>query len=153
LSYSARVVAADVTDGRISIHQPTRRLLAALINALAHDEDSGVLWTVQMFCCTCADMLTALPAHLSQALVSAAPLSPSAPTDTDMAACVLLEHQLRVLVLHAQAHAGMWKRNGYALMNQLHNYMTPQCRVEMFDRDVLAVQVRVDCCSTANSHD
>ena len=62
--------------------------------------------------------------------------------DVDAFECVLLEHQLRVLVLSAQSHAGMWKRNGYSLLNQLHNYSSAQCRQEMFDRDVQQVQVR-----------
>lgn len=41
----------------------------------------------------------------------------------------------------AQVHAGMWRRNGYALLNQLYFYHNVKCRSEMLDRDVILLQV------------
>lgn len=48
---------------------------------------------------------------------------------------------LRVIVLQAQANAGMWRRNGFSLVNQVHNYSSQLCRGEMYDRDILMLQV------------
>uniref|UniRef100_A0AC35FZC7 E3 ubiquitin-protein ligase n=1 Tax=Panagrolaimus sp. PS1159 TaxID=55785 RepID=A0AC35FZC7_9BILA len=53
----------------------------------------------------------------------------------------LLEMPLRILVLHAQCHSQLWRRNGYSLVNQIHNYTSPLCRAEMFDRDIQMMQI------------
>uniref|UniRef100_A0A914Y631 E3 ubiquitin-protein ligase n=1 Tax=Panagrolaimus superbus TaxID=310955 RepID=A0A914Y631_9BILA len=53
----------------------------------------------------------------------------------------LLEMPLRILVLHAQCHSQLWRRNGYSLVNQIHNYTSPLCRTEMFDRDIQMMQI------------
>lgn len=50
----------------------------------------------------------------------------------------------RALVLCAQASAQLWRRNGFSLVNQIHNYYSPLCRTEMFDRDLLMMQVLFD---------
>uniref|UniRef100_A0A1I7XNB7 E3 ubiquitin-protein ligase n=1 Tax=Heterorhabditis bacteriophora TaxID=37862 RepID=A0A1I7XNB7_HETBA len=47
----------------------------------------------------------------------------------------------RVLVLCAQTSAQLWRRNGFSLVNQIHNYYSPLCRTEMFDRDLLMMQI------------
>lgn len=41
----------------------------------------------------------------------------------------------------AQVHAGLWRRNGYALLNQLYFYHNVKCRSEMLDRDIVLLQV------------
>lgn len=41
----------------------------------------------------------------------------------------------------AQVHAGMWRRNGYALLNQLYFYHNVKCRSEMLDRDIVQLQI------------
>uniref|UniRef100_A0A158PBV7 E3 ubiquitin-protein ligase n=1 Tax=Angiostrongylus cantonensis TaxID=6313 RepID=A0A158PBV7_ANGCA len=56
-------------------------------------------------------------------------------------ATILYEIPLRVLVLCAQAHAQLWRRNGFLLLNQIHNYYSPLCGTEMFDCDLLMMQV------------
>ncbi|KAM4607650.1 LOW QUALITY PROTEIN: E3 ubiquitin-protein ligase UBR2 [Polymixia lowei] len=53
---------------------------------------------------------------------------------------MLIEHPLRCLVLCAQVHAGMWRRNGFSLINQIYYYHNVKCRVEMFDKDVIMLQ-------------
>lgn len=40
-----------------------------------------------------------------------------------------------------QVHAGMWRRNGYSLLNQLYFYHNVKCRSEMMDRDILLLQL------------
>lgn len=57
---------------------------------------------------------------------------------------ILMEMPLRVLVLQAQSHAQLWRRNGFSLVNQVHNYLSHLCRTEMYDRDILLLQVF--CC-------
>uniref|UniRef100_A0A671Y2E7 E3 ubiquitin-protein ligase n=1 Tax=Sparus aurata TaxID=8175 RepID=A0A671Y2E7_SPAAU len=54
---------------------------------------------------------------------------------------LLIELPLRCLVLCAQVHAGMWRRNGFSLINQIYYYHNVKCRVEMFDKDVIMLQV------------
>ncbi|KAM4729976.1 LOW QUALITY PROTEIN: E3 ubiquitin-protein ligase UBR2 [Anableps anableps] len=54
---------------------------------------------------------------------------------------LLIELPLRCLVLCAQVHAGMWRRNGFSLINQIYYYHNVKCRVEMFDKDVVMLQV------------
>lgn len=53
----------------------------------------------------------------------------------------LIEPSLRTLVMVAQCKAGMWRRNGISLSNQTYFYRNVRCRQEMFDRDVLALQL------------
>ncbi|XP_017779265.1 PREDICTED: E3 ubiquitin-protein ligase UBR2 isoform X2 [Nicrophorus vespilloides] len=53
----------------------------------------------------------------------------------------LIEPVLRTQVMISQVHAGMWRRNGYALLNQLYFYHNVKCRTEMLDRDVTLLQV------------
>jgi E3 ubiquitin-protein ligase UBR2 len=43
-------------------------------------------------------------------------------------------------VLRSQAAAQLWRRNGFSLDHQLH-YYSNQCRSELFDRDILLLQV------------
>ncbi|KAM9365047.1 LOW QUALITY PROTEIN: E3 ubiquitin-protein ligase UBR2 [Pholidichthys leucotaenia] len=54
---------------------------------------------------------------------------------------LLVELPLRCLVLCAQVHAGMWRRNGFSLINQIYYYHNVKCRVEMFDKDIIMLQV------------
>lgn len=53
----------------------------------------------------------------------------------------MMEPSLRTLVLVAQVQAGMWRRNGYAMSDQVRVYFDPRCRKEMFDQDVIMLQV------------
>ncbi|XP_051504014.1 E3 ubiquitin-protein ligase UBR2 isoform X2 [Myxocyprinus asiaticus] len=53
---------------------------------------------------------------------------------------MLIEHPLRCLVLCAQVHAGMWRRNGFSLVNQIYYYHNVKCRMEMFDKDLIMLQ-------------
>ncbi|XP_075941499.1 E3 ubiquitin-protein ligase UBR2 isoform X1 [Anarhichas minor] len=53
---------------------------------------------------------------------------------------LLIELPLRCLVLCAQVHAGMWRRNGFSLINQIYYYHNVKCRVEMFDKDIVMLQ-------------
>ena len=55
----------------------------------------------------------------------------------------MIEYPLRALVLVTQVHAQMWKRNGYAILHQVTNYQEIRFVSEMFDRDILMLQV--DC--------
>lgn len=52
----------------------------------------------------------------------------------------IIEPVLATQVMIAQVHSGMWKRNGYSLLNQLYFYHNVKCRLEMLDRDIILLQ-------------
>ncbi|CAK9818916.1 E3 ubiquitin-protein ligase UBR2 [Anthophora plagiata] len=52
----------------------------------------------------------------------------------------IIEPVLATQVMIAQVHSGMWKRNGYFLLNQLYFYHNVKCRSEMLDRDIILLQ-------------
>ncbi|KAL4237392.1 hypothetical protein ACF0H5_002110 [Mactra antiquata] len=58
----------------------------------------------------------------------------------------LIELPLRVQVMVAQSNANMWRRNGYALINQIFFYHNVKCRKEMYDRDIVMLQVGASMC-------
>ena len=53
----------------------------------------------------------------------------------------MMEPSLRATVLVAQVQAGMWRRNGYSLVDQVRVYHDPRCRKEMYDQDVIMLQL------------
>lgn len=53
----------------------------------------------------------------------------------------IIEPVLRTQVMISQVHAGMWRRNGYALLNQLYFYHNVKCRSEMLDKDIVLLQI------------
>ncbi|XP_043277613.1 E3 ubiquitin-protein ligase UBR2 [Venturia canescens] len=53
----------------------------------------------------------------------------------------IIEPVLRAQAMISQVHAGMWRRNGYSLLNQLYFYHNVRCRTEMLDRDIILLQV------------
>lgn len=53
----------------------------------------------------------------------------------------IIEPVLCTLTMVGQVHAGMWRRNGYSLLNQLYFYRNVKCRAEMLDRDIVALQI------------
>lgn len=53
----------------------------------------------------------------------------------------LMELPLRTQVMIAQFRAGMWRRNGYSLVNQVYFYHNVRLRDEMYDRDILMLQI------------
>ena len=54
---------------------------------------------------------------------------------------VLMEPVLRTQVVIAQVNAGMWRRNGFYLSNQIYFYHNVRCRQEMLDRDIMLLQI------------
>ncbi|CAK9304522.1 unnamed protein product [Gordionus sp. m RMFG-2023] len=53
----------------------------------------------------------------------------------------LMEYPMRTLVLCAQVQAGMWRRNGYSLLNQVYLYHNAKWRSLMYDRDIAMLQI------------
>uniref|UniRef100_A0A8C7CP95 E3 ubiquitin-protein ligase n=1 Tax=Oncorhynchus kisutch TaxID=8019 RepID=A0A8C7CP95_ONCKI len=51
------------------------------------------------------------------------------------------EHPLRCVVLAAQVSAEMWRRNGLSLVSQVYYYHDVKCRDEMYDKDVIMLQI------------
>uniref|UniRef100_A0A1A8DB74 E3 ubiquitin-protein ligase n=1 Tax=Nothobranchius kadleci TaxID=1051664 RepID=A0A1A8DB74_NOTKA len=54
---------------------------------------------------------------------------------------LLAEHPLRCVVLAAQVSAEMWRRNGLSLVSQVYYYQDVKCRDEMYDKDVIMLQI------------
>ncbi|XP_028292985.1 LOW QUALITY PROTEIN: E3 ubiquitin-protein ligase UBR1 [Gouania willdenowi] len=54
---------------------------------------------------------------------------------------LLAEHPLRCIVLAAQVSAEMWRRNGLSLVSQVYHYQDVKCRHEMYDKDILLLQI------------
>ncbi|XP_076237456.1 ubr1 ubiquitin ligase [Calliopsis andreniformis] len=52
----------------------------------------------------------------------------------------IIEPVLVAQVMISQVLAGMWRRNGYSLLNQLYFYHNVKCRSEMLDRDIVLLQ-------------
>ncbi|CAH1791627.1 unnamed protein product [Owenia fusiformis] len=59
---------------------------------------------------------------------------------TCLSAVELIEPVVRCAVMISQTHAGMWRRNGYSLLNQIYFYHNVRCRTEMYDRDIVMLQ-------------
>nr|XP_012219062.1 PREDICTED: E3 ubiquitin-protein ligase UBR2 [Linepithema humile]XP_012219063.1 PREDICTED: E3 ubiquitin-protein ligase UBR2 [Linepithema humile] len=53
----------------------------------------------------------------------------------------IIEPVLTAQAMISQVHSGMWRRNGYSLLNQLYFYHNVKCRSEMLDRDIILLQV------------
>uniref|UniRef100_A0AAR2LG23 E3 ubiquitin-protein ligase n=1 Tax=Pygocentrus nattereri TaxID=42514 RepID=A0AAR2LG23_PYGNA len=51
------------------------------------------------------------------------------------------EHPLRCVVLAAEVSAEMWRRNGLSLVSQVYYYQDVKCRDEMFDKDIIMLQI------------
>ncbi|XP_075470396.1 E3 ubiquitin-protein ligase UBR1 isoform X2 [Ascaphus truei] len=54
---------------------------------------------------------------------------------------LLVEYALRCLVLVGQVSAEMWRRNGLSLISQVFYYQDVKCREEMYDKDIVMLQV------------
>uniref|UniRef100_A0A158Q8Z9 E3 ubiquitin-protein ligase n=1 Tax=Elaeophora elaphi TaxID=1147741 RepID=A0A158Q8Z9_9BILA len=105
----------DLSHGSLSVHQPLWRILAGLF--------------------------TARQSLLQKICISESENVPEGMINLRGRRALLMEMPLRVFVLCSQSQAQMWRRNGFSLVNQIHNYSAPTCRSEMFDRDVLMLQV------------
>lgn len=53
----------------------------------------------------------------------------------------IIEPVLCTRTMISQVYAGMWRRNGYSLLNQLYFYRNVKCRSEMLDRDIVILQM------------
>ncbi|XP_058445563.1 E3 ubiquitin-protein ligase UBR1-like [Malaya genurostris] len=53
----------------------------------------------------------------------------------------IIEPVLCTRTMISQVYAGMWRRNGYSLLNQLYFYRNVKCRYEMLDRDIAILQI------------
>lgn len=45
----------------------------------------------------------------------------------------------------------MWRHNGYSLINQLYFYQNVRCRTEMYDRDIVLLQLSAALFDSPNS--
>ncbi|GLH05833.1 E3 ubiquitin-protein ligase UBR1 [Gryllus bimaculatus] len=109
--HSAACLPYDVATQPVSIHLPLSRFLAGLH---LHLEKYDLTFDSQEFAATGCQK----------------------PTPEQ-----IIEPVLRTQVMISQVHAGMWRRNGYSLLNQLYFYHNVKCRSEMLDKDVVLLQI------------
>lgn len=144
--FSAECMEFDVSKQPLSVHQPLWRFLAGLFTAppeiLANyvvDESGSVprlTGDPEFRTWVTSQPLVKKNIKDYRALILEMPLRLVWVVHSS-----LLINRFRVLVLFAQANAQLWRRNGFSLVNQVHNYASPLCRTEMFDRDIVLVQV------------
>ena len=70
-------------------------------------------------------------------------------SDTRRSMIDIIEPALRTQVMVAQFRSGMWRRNGYSLVNQIMYFSSSPMRKEMFDRDILVLQ---ECAATCEAN-
>jgi len=119
---TVQVTDYQVSSKPISFHQPLTRLLAALaVHMSKFESGSG-----------------------GGVATSEGPLDFDA-NEFDIPekpeAIQMLEPSLRLAVVVAQVQAGMWRRNGYSVVEQIRVYHDPRCRREMQDKDILMLQL------------
>uniref|UniRef100_A0A673KHP2 E3 ubiquitin-protein ligase n=1 Tax=Sinocyclocheilus rhinocerous TaxID=307959 RepID=A0A673KHP2_9TELE len=102
-----------VSQEPISIHLPISRLLAGLYVLLCQ---SGAIQYLPDFVCIC---MFQVQLNFTE----------------------LAEQPLRCVVLAAQVCADMWRRNGLSLVSQVYYYQDLKCRDEMFDKDIIMLQI------------
>ena len=68
-------------------------------------------------------------------------LGGSEDADVTALALLLFEPTVRIVTCCAQISAGMWRRNGYAMVSQLHNYADYRLREHLQDVDMLLLQL------------
>ncbi|XP_039257407.2 E3 ubiquitin-protein ligase UBR2-like isoform X1 [Styela clava] len=106
----------DITKQPVSTQYPVTRLMSAIIVELGL---AGMTWS---------DIER--NEHIASMLES-----------NSLPPMQLMECSLRCLCLSAQVNAGMWRRNGLSLINQLFYYKDYRCRQEAYERDVQLLQV------------
>ncbi|XP_005107156.1 E3 ubiquitin-protein ligase UBR2 isoform X1 [Aplysia californica] len=122
-NHTGEVIDFDVSTDPVSIHYPLNRFLAALH---VHLETHG---------------LTFSSPELQNPTLAEMAASVDVPTTGPLDVRELMEPALRIQVLLAQCQAGMWRRNGYSLQNQVFFYSNLRCRQEMYDRDIIMLQI------------
>ena len=121
--HSYEIIDYSIMKEEVSIHAPLTRFYAA-IYALMGQYDLNFATITDQLQANCSNLLSSLKYD---------------PPKEKMIA--LIEPSLRALCLSIQTNIGLWKRNGFSLLSQVYFYSNIKCRQEMFDRDVLALQV------------
>ncbi|KAL3116459.1 hypothetical protein niasHT_006906 [Heterodera trifolii] len=124
----------EVSRAAVSVHQPLWRFLAGLMCA---SKDILHMYSVDE---TSKLDRTTVVENANQLIEQV--MAGNQRINISGIRTVLMEMPLRVIVLNAQVSAAqLWRRNGFSLLNQVHNYASCLCRTEMFDRDILMLQV------------
>lgn len=108
----------DVSTSSVSIHLPLTRFAAALI----------------------LELMRVRPCQRIPYDESLVILTEQDDTRQKHSMIHIMEPSLRTEVMIAQFRSGMWRRNGYSLVNQILYFHGALMRKEMFDRDILVLQ-------------
>uniref|UniRef100_A0A2M4A3M0 E3 ubiquitin-protein ligase n=2 Tax=Anopheles triannulatus TaxID=58253 RepID=A0A2M4A3M0_9DIPT len=156
LSHMITLVLEWCATDRIVLVKVYRMLLTALTEAKFNVQSSGVVMREvadHSVACFAYDVsLMPVSVHLPLTRLFAglylemerygltydtiAPNIPERPTPEQ-----IIEPVLCARTMMSQVFANMWRRNGYALLNQLYFYRSVKCRYEMLDRDIVILQI------------
>uniref|UniRef100_A0A182FB21 E3 ubiquitin-protein ligase n=1 Tax=Anopheles albimanus TaxID=7167 RepID=A0A182FB21_ANOAL len=156
LSHMITLVLEWCASDRIVLVKVYRMLLTALTEAKFNVQSSGVVMREvadHSVACFAYDVsLMPVSVHLPLTRLFAglylemerygltydtiAPNIPERPTPEQ-----IIEPVLCARTMMSQVFANMWRRNGYALLNQLYFYRSVKCRYEMLDRDIVILQI------------
>ncbi len=119
---SFEIIDYNIMREEVSIHAPLTRLFAAIFPQM-----------------TAFDLnFTSIRENLLAAKNS---LSSSEYDPSSDKMITIVEPSIRAIALAIQTNVGLWKRNGFSLLSQVYFYNNIKCRQEMFDRDVLCLQI------------
>jgi BMFP domain-containing protein YqiC len=128
--YTANCIQYDVSTLPVSVHLPLTRFAAALIVEL-----------MQRRPCNSVPYDESLVILVSDSDVSMEEASEQKHGESKTKSMIdIMEPSLRTGVMIAQFRTGMWRRNGYSLVNQIIYFSGALMRREMFDRDILLLQ-------------
>uniref|UniRef100_A0A0K0EPA5 E3 ubiquitin-protein ligase n=1 Tax=Strongyloides stercoralis TaxID=6248 RepID=A0A0K0EPA5_STRER len=115
---TASCIDFDINCKPISIHQPIWRMFAALFTA-----NNNIF-------------LKDIKTNASGIRLEWEP----SPYRMHLDLAIMSESALRCIIFLNQVTLGMWRKNGFGVVNQCHNYNSANCRGEMFDRDIILLQ-------------
>lgn len=134
----------DVSTSPVSVHLPLSRFVVALINELMQRRPCDRMPYDESFVILAQDEDEEVDMKNSTLLDIDEPDSKRPEGDrggvNGHSMIDIMEPSLRTCVMVAQFRSGMWRRNGYSLINQINFYHSPPLRKEMFGRDILALQ-------------
>lgn len=132
--FVASCIEYDIAQQPVSIHQPLWRFAAALFTACPE--------IMANYVCIENSNDGDLPPQINENTGDSSWKTVKAVEKRNLRGfrSLLMEMPLRCIVLKTQAAAQLWRRNGFSLDHQLH-YYSNLCRSEMYDRDILLLQV------------
>lgn len=147
--HKANCIPYDVSSLPVSVHLPLTRFAAALIvelmqrrpcKSIPYDESLVILTQRRPSkLVPHNESIVILGSKSDEIAEGSSPMQEHSDSRT-YSMIDIMEPSLRTEVMIAQFRTGMWRRNGYSLVNQIIYFSGALMRKEMFDRDILLLQ-------------